>query len=464
VRRIEGEERAVRHPEWIVRDEMGKPAGNGTWFWAPHSPLFTLDATHPGAIEWVRRNVSELARKGVGYLKWDFASVLTLPGRRHDPRVANDNAVEGVRRLSAVVREAMGPRGVVMDVSGTDAAGVGLFQLLYTCPDTGNTGMGAGHLAMICETVATHLFKNRRWGLLQPSCMVVGLPGPIEEARIRATIAFLAGGHVDLADNFTNLPEDRWQVLLASLPPHRVTARAVDLFHPVRVSSSDYTALCRGEPAGDAWTDEPQGACIWHSAVDGGWDRWDLVGVFNLTVPPRAIAGAQPPRRFEIPLRHLGLNPRRPVWAHEFWSNQFLGAAPVPRRPAGAYRHPGDGQGLLSDSGPGLLGLSFIAPAVKLLVLRRPRPHPWPVATSFHQSGGLELSDVAWDARRRRLTGILRRPAGQQGVLTVAGVAPDARPLCRVGGSSVRAWRSANAALCVPIATRADATRWSVEV
>jgi hypothetical protein len=61
---------------------------------------------------------------------------------------------------------------------------------------------------------------------------------------------------------------------------------------------------------------------------------------------------------------------------------------------------------------------------VKLVVLRRPRAHPWPVGTSFHQSGGRELSDVRWNARTRTLSGKLHRPRGETGAIIIAGL-PD---------------------------------------
>jgi hypothetical protein len=64
----------------------------------------------------------------------------------------------------------------------------------------GNTGIGFDHLRHVYTTVAAHLFKNHRWGLLQPSCLVVGLPGTLEEARVRATVAFITGGHIDIPE------------------------------------------------------------------------------------------------------------------------------------------------------------------------------------------------------------------------------------------------------------------------
>jgi len=94
-----------------------------------------------------------------------------------------------------------------------------------------------------------------------------------------------------------------------------------------------------------------------------------------------------------------------------------------------------------------VLDIGFHGPAVKLVVLRRPRLHPWPLGTSFHQSGGRELSDVQWRAKTRTLSGKLNRPKGESGhvmiaVPTATGVTTHKLPLIATG----------------------DITRWSVRL
>ena len=200
------------------------------WFWEPHDRIFALDVTHPDAQEWLRRNVESLARRGVRYLKWDFGGTVCANGLRHDPTIAASGALEAMRLTSRIVKEAMGSRGakgLVLDCTSRETGNLGNFDLLYTNNDTGNTGVGFGHLRAVYTTAATHLFKNRRWGLLQPSCLVVGGPGTLEDARIRATATFLTGGHVDISEDLPRLSEERWRVLLATLPPGEVSASLV---------------------------------------------------------------------------------------------------------------------------------------------------------------------------------------------------------------------------------------------
>jgi len=430
---------AREHPEWLLRGATGKPFVNYHWFWEPFCPVYSLDVSHPGAQDWLRRNFTRLARKGVRYVKWDFAGIVTgekLRGR-HDPRLVNPRAREAVRTAFRIAQDALnstGERALMLDCSGTDYAGAGIMGLSYANIDTGNSGLGWRHLREVYTSYACHLFKQR-WALQQPSCLVVGLPGTLEEARVRATVTFMGAGHVDIGDDLTTLPEDRWSVLLATLPPNDTPATPVDLFHPVRTGTLPYLSLIKAkEKKPDAKAArqlareipaerEPEGACVWALPVRADWDEWTLVAVFNWTESAReAGSGVALARRTQVEFRRLGLPAGGEYWAYEFWSGQFLGVIPRRRRPESAYRHPGDFMQPILESDPGWLDLGFHGPAVKLLALRKPRKHPWPVGTSFHQSGGRELADVRWDARTRTLSGRLRRPKGERGFIMIAGL------------------------------------------
>ena len=173
------------------------------------------------------------------------------------------------------------------------------------------------------------------------------------------------------------------------------------------------------------------------------WDEWTLVAVMNWTEPAtEAGSGVGLARRYQVELTRLGLPASAKLWAYEFWSGQFLGVIPRAARPEADYRHPGDFMNPILESGPGLLDIGFHGPAVKLLVLRRPRPHPWPVGTSFHQSGGRELSDVRWNAATRTLSGKLLRPKGEPGFILIAGTPgeSDTHKLPLMATSNVTSW------------------------
>lgn len=460
---------AKQHPEWLLRGADGKPFVNYHWFWEPFCPVYALDVSHPGAQEWLRENFTALAQQGVRYVKWDFAGIVTGAElrRRHDPRLVNPRAREAVQTAFRIAQAALNSTGepaLMLDCSGTDLAGAGITGLSYAIMDTGNTGLGWRHLREVYTSYACHLFKSR-WALLQPSCFVVGLPGTLEEARLRATITFMGAGHVDIGDDLTVLPEDRWAVLLATLPPNNTPARPVDLFHPIKTGTLPYLTLIKSKEKTDPKTArlialespserEPAGASIWVLPVHADWDEWTLVAVVNWTEPPTEIgSGVNLARRYQVELTRLGLPADAKLWAYEFWSGQFLGEIPRAAQSEDAYRHPGDFAHPIQESGPGLLDIGFHGPAVKLLVLRRPRPHPWPVGTSFHQSGGRELSDVQWEPKTRTLSGKLLRPKGETGFIMIA--CPE--PSRAAGGPDEGGVRK------LPLTATAGVTTWSVQ-
>ncbi|HZP83884.1 MAG TPA: alpha-galactosidase [Chthonomonadaceae bacterium] len=455
------------HPEWLLGGNGQKPLDLGEWFWEPHGATYALDLTHPGAQEWLRGKMRSLAQRGVRYFKPDFISGVTSGSlrERHDPRIVAGGGVEAARIGMKIIQEelkAADPNALVLNCGCPDIPGTGAFPLLYTCNDTGNTGyVGWRHLREdYGQNVAGHLFKQGRWGVIQPSCLCVGLPGTLEEARLRATATFLAGGQVDISDELTTLPEDRWQVLEATLPPLGKPARPVDLFDPISATSLSYEGMCKGEDNDDKAIGEQDVSRVWQLPVQTDWDAWELIGLFNYDLDVIGGDGKFPLiTKFQLPLERLGLDSGTAYWAYEFWSGQFLGQSPFIRQNPRGYVHPGDQQPLIATPEAGLWEVSFFGPSVKLLVVRKARPHPWIVGTSFHQSGGVELEGVAWEGNA--LHGTLRRPAGHQGTLAVAG-SPGAPTQATVGGKPVAVRRGANGALLLPITTESDTTAWEV--
>ena len=286
---------AKDHPDWLLQGPDGQPQSLGTWYWYPHGNIHALDLTHPGAQAHVRRAVASLAERGCRYLKTDFIGMASSPNARgrHDRRKVAAGGLEAAREGSRAIVEEMrrGDRDALMLNSNTfEPAGLGLYNLLYTCTDTGNTGfVGWKHLRACYTTVAAHTAKNRRWGIIQPSCMCIGLPGTIEEARLRATATFLAGGQVDIGDDLTILPEERWQVLEATLPSLGQSARPVDLFEPLPVRSLSYDGLASGRAADMTQSKPKVGPARLATARAPRGRRVDPAG--SLRVRPAAVRG-----------------------------------------------------------------------------------------------------------------------------------------------------------------------------
>ena len=453
---------AREHPEWLIQGENGEPVSQGEWYWAPHGRVFILDLTHPGARQWLKDRIRSLAERGVRYFKADFIGCVASPAakNRHDRTIAAGGGTEAARLGARIIREAL-PEALLLNCGGPEMPGAGQWPLLYACNDTGNTGFLShvfqkeNYLSLAC-----HLFKNNRWGVIQSSCLCVGLPGPLEEARLRATAAFLSGGQVDISDTLTTLPEDRWDVLTATLPPIGVTAKPVDLFDPVYGPTDfDYGATCREEDGKDGGGLEHPPGSVWHLHLKTDWDEWDLVGVFSFD----ASGAAEEPQlnRFLIPLSMLGLETGTPLWGYEFWSRQFLGALPGRRTNAAGYTHPGDFQDLASGDDPDHIDIAFFGPGVKLLCLRATRPYPWVLGASFHQSCGIELRDVRWDEATLTLGGEIHRPVGESGRIIITDTGKRIR-FCEVDGQPVPLKRGANGSWCIPVVMRHDTADWRV--
>ncbi|MBX7254722.1 MAG: alpha-galactosidase [Candidatus Hydrogenedentes bacterium] len=449
---------AREHPEWLVAGEDGKPLPNGQWFWEPHGNVYILDLTHPGAQEWLRSKAASLHERGVKYLKSDFIGCVSggAAKRRYDPRIVGGGGVEAARIGARIIREAM-PDALLLNCGGPEMPGTGYWPLLYTCSDTGNSGfITAGFQRDNYQTVACHLFKNFRWGVLQPSCLCVGLPGTVEDARLRATIAFMAGGQVDIGDTLTTLPEDRWHILTSTLPTLGVAAKPVDLFEPVYRAPAHYDP---NKAQSDEILAEHTPGSVWHTHVKTDWDEWDLVAVFSYDT---VVPGQDPEMsRFVIPLERLGLAPGVKRWGYEFWSGMALGEVPSRRTNPRGYQHPGDYQDLMTGNDPSRLDIAFYGPGVKLLCLRTAREHPWVVGTSFHQSCGAELKRVAWDAQRSTLSGEVARPSGEQGYLVIDTGGKEPR-LAEVNGKAVAMTASSKGAWLLPITVGEETCTWRV--
>jgi len=84
------------HPDWLLRDEEGRPVPAG-FNWG--LPLYALDAGNPEVVAWVTSLVQKALAWGYEYLKLDFLYAAALPGAEGEARY---------RRALEAVREAAG--------------------------------------------------------------------------------------------------------------------------------------------------------------------------------------------------------------------------------------------------------------------------------------------------------------------------------------------------------------------
>jgi hypothetical protein len=166
------------------------------------------------------------------------------------------------------------------------------------------------------------------------------------EAELWATLAALTGE--PLADDAARLLTAHPEVAAAADPP---------LARPARVVETDR----EGRPT------------VLHAPLDLGWERCDLVALFNWREGPFLCA---------LPFDRIGLDPGVERLVHDFWGRASLGIA----------TH--------------AVGRRIGARASLLLALRVNQRRPQLVGTERHVAqGALELADLTWDPDAAALSG-----------------------------------------------------------
>jgi hypothetical protein len=279
-------------------------------------------------------------------------------------------------------------------------------------------------------------------------------------------MAFLSGGEISIGDDLTRLPEERWRILLATVPPLGVSARVIDLFEPLGTVTIDYSASSASQSLKTMTVEDRPSATgrVWDLGIKGGWDDWHVVGVFDCGLRGAAEGSkyaSNPITLVEIPLPSLGLSSEKDYWVHEFWSGQSILLTASVSDQTG-YQHPGDQQALVRRLAEGAFRVQFFGPDVKLLVVRECREHPWVLASTFHQSGGAEFSEVTWDSGRRVLSGRLNRPAGEAGTVYVTTAGYEIREVA-INNDLWPVRIHAEGVLAFDVICKSDETEWRVQ-
>jgi alpha-galactosidase len=345
---------AQEHPDWMIRDERGRPAWGGrNW----GQIAYGLDTTHPAAREWLRTLFTTVTRDwGFDYLKLDFLVSAALPGKRYDPSVSRGRAV---RDGLALIRETVGEDVFLLGCGCPLLAAVGLVDAMRIGPDSSpywSTHYGdvplpfsEGHTAPSTEgalrnTLARAWAHHALW-VNDPDCLLVRdreTHLSLDEVRAFASAAALTGGMVVFSDRVGALPVDRLELAASLLPPMRECALPLDYF------TSGIPPIVLAE-------------------IVRPWERWALVGLFN---------DAAQPRERHVTWEQLGLAPGR-YHAVEFWSGAYLGR---------------------SDSGARVrLG----AHGAAVLAIHQEIEVPQLISSSFHiTQGAAELAAWSFDEER----------------------------------------------------------------
>jgi alpha-galactosidase len=205
---------AAEHPEWLI---PGTLAGHN-W----DQDTYGLDATHPGAQDYLRRVFTMLREVGIDYFKIDFIYAGALDGPRHsgaDPVSAFRSGVE-------LIRETIGPAAYLLGCGAPILPSVGLFDAMRVSADVaphwapldGDPAQPSQRGAVF-STVG-RAFQHGRFWVNDPDC-VVARPA-IERREEWAEIVDRYGGLRISSDRIADL--DDWGMattrrLLETTPP-----------------------------------------------------------------------------------------------------------------------------------------------------------------------------------------------------------------------------------------------------
>eukprot|EP00587_Corethron_hystrix_P002681 CAMPEP_0113300592 /NCGR_PEP_ID=MMETSP0010_2-20120614/2158_1 /TAXON_ID=216773 ORGANISM="Corethron hystrix, Strain 308" /NCGR_SAMPLE_ID=MMETSP0010_2 /ASSEMBLY_ACC=CAM_ASM_000155 /LENGTH=716 /DNA_ID=CAMNT_0000154043 /DNA_START=815 /DNA_END=2962 /DNA_ORIENTATION=+ /assembly_acc=CAM_ASM_000155 len=229
-------ELALRHPEWIIRNDRGVPANSancGKFFYG-------LDATIPEVREHVKRSVKRAVEEwGFTVLKLDFLYAACLPGVRYDN---TKSRAEALHLALTTLREAAGPKTFIIGCGCPLATAVGIVDSMRVSADTGPTWAppfpfpwwdqaNLPCLRSMIRNSINRMCLSDRWWYNDPDCLLLRETTSLtlEEIRSAATVAAFSGGMVLLSDDLPALDKTRVEIITKISPLTGAAAIPLDM-------------------------------------------------------------------------------------------------------------------------------------------------------------------------------------------------------------------------------------------
>jgi len=352
------------HQGWFVKRESGECYETD---WGGTS----LDMTHPGAREHVRRIAYRAARDwGYRYFKLDglytgaaVRQVYVNDGYRedeigeavfHNPEKTN---VEALRDGLKLIRTAAGPDVFILGCCAPQnmrsfGGSFGLVDAMRIGPDN-----GAGWPGLMLGPIhgSRKYFLHGRVWYNDPDPLYVRADMPLNHARLICSWVTISGQMNMSSEWLPGLPADRLDILKRTMPPHGLLPRPVDLFE----------------------NDPPR---IWLLTDDRGDTRRDVVALYNWDAEPQ---------EFRLSPRDAGLPSADAYIAFDYWEDRLLPA--------------------FSD----WLVVTVPGQSCSILSTRPALDRPQLISTSRHITQGIvDVTDERWDTQHRTLSGRSRVVAG----------------------------------------------------
>ncbi len=340
------------HADWFVQTQEGKPYETD---WGGTC----LDLSRPETRDYVRSVVTRIGHDwGYRLFKMDgfwtgsaTKQIYVNNGFKEDgigdavffnPDKTN---IEVMRDGVKLVRDAAGPDvfllGCCLSQNMRSLSGsLGLLDAMRVGPDTGAGTIGYPH--------ATRLwFLNGRVWWNDPDCVSVRASVSLDQARLNASFAAIAGDLFYNSDWMPDFPTDRLDILRRCMPGHNLSAQPVDVF-------------------------TSENARIWHLPDTRGPVRRDIVAFFNYKNEAATISDST---------ADLGLPDAPEYIGFDFWADKFL---------------PPFKDTLTAD---------LPANSCRVFAIRPVADHPQIISSSRHITQGMvDVSDETWNASERTLS------------------------------------------------------------
>lgn len=262
---------AHEHPEWMVKDNKGKPLISGFFyeFWG-----YVLDLTRPDVQDHIRSLLHTIAYDwGYGFVKTDFVYSGGLPGIRHDPKMTRAQAF---RKGMEAVREGIGEDTFLLGCGCPFGPAIGLVDAIRIGPDTAPNWApylwnfkwatpiikSEKSIAALRNNVRHTLNLStihRNWWWNDPDCLMVrdyNTTLTDDEVISNVSLIGLSGGLMINSDDLTRLPVERQKWVSLLTPVLSKDGRPLDLLENEMAELYDLPAYCE-------------------------WDHWHDVAIFN---------------------------------------------------------------------------------------------------------------------------------------------------------------------------------------
>jgi hypothetical protein len=215
------------HKDWLVHDAKGAPVHTSN---SPE-PMYVLDATHPGAQDYLRKTFQTLTREwSVHFIKLDFMDESAVEGYFYRP---NTTAYEVQRIGLEVIRSAVG-EDVLLDKDGAPMIlPVGVVDVGRISEDTAHIFSAAKRTAL---GIAGRYFMNRNFFVSDPDAFVISpllvtpdqarnqteTPLTSDEAQVSIVTAAVSSTMFEIGDDLPTL---------AAYPDRLAWVENLDLIH-----------------------------------------------------------------------------------------------------------------------------------------------------------------------------------------------------------------------------------------